>query len=315
MEDKVKEIVERLYNIKIDEVVVGKDFYILYDFNNVTYIWTKYSRDEKDLEELLPILNELYNLGRGVHLIIPTKERKYLVNVDNSIYVLLEVKGLLTEKFSIYDILIDNDRYAVKDEIKAKYQNNWAELWSRKIDYYEYQIRELGNGKEEIIKSFSYFVGLAENAIAYVNMAFNDNENLKEVGNIVLAHRRVSYPNMKINYYNPLSFIIDYEVRDVGGFVKSAFWAGVDALDILENFLKYRRINSLEAKLLYARILYPSYYFDVYEDDMIDNEEIDKVVEITSNIPELENFLVDAYYLINKYVTIPPIDWLIKKEL
>ena len=32
-------------------------------------------------------------------------------------------------------------------------------------------------------------------------------------------------------------------------------------------------------------------------------------------LEELENFLVDAYYLINKYVTIPPIDWLIKKEL
>ena len=315
MEDKVKEIVEKLYNIKIDEIVLGKDYYILYDFNNVTYFWVKYSRDEKDLEELMPILNELYSLGRGVHIILPTKERKYLVNVDKNLYVLLQVNGLLTEKFSIYDILIDNDRYALNPVVKAKYQNNWADLWSKKIDYYEYQIRELGKDKEEIIKSFSYFVGLAEDAIAYVNMAFNDNENLKEVGNIVLAHRRVSYPNMKINFYNPLSFIVDYEVRDIGGYVKSAFWAGVDALDILENFLKYRKINSLEAKLLYARILYPSYYFDVYEDDMIDNEKIDKVVEITSNITELENFLVDVYYLINRYVTIPPIDWLIKKEL
>ncbi len=315
METKVKDLILKLYNLNIVDVVTSEDYYILYDVNNHTYFFTRYNRDEKDLNELLPILNELEKLGRKVHIIIPTKENHYLVNVENKVYILLEIRGLLTEKFNIYDILIDNDRYALNPIIKSKYQNNWADLWSKKIDYYEYQIRELGKDKEEIIKSFSYFIGLAENAIAYVNMAFLDNENLKEMGNIVLAHRRVGYPNLRINYYNPLSFIVDYEVRDIAGFVKSAFFAGVDALDILDNFLKYRKINTLEAKLLYARILYPSYYFDVYEDDIIDDKEIDKVVEITSNIPELENFLVDVYYLINKYVVIPSIDWLIKKEL
>ena len=304
-----------LYGLIKNNKLNGNDYYILYDNNNVTYFWVQYNREEKDLNELLPILNELNKLGRNIHKVIITKEGHYLVKVEDKVYVLLEVRGLLTEKLSIYDILIDNDRYALNPLIVSKYQNNWAELWSKKIDYYEYQIRELGKDKEEIIKSFSYFVGLAENAIAYVNMAFIDNEKIKEVGKIVLAHRRVAYPNLNINYNNPLSLVVDYEVRDVGGFVKSAFWAGVDALDILENFLKYRKLNSLEAKLLYGRILYPSYYFDVYEDDIIDNEESDKVVEITSNIKELEIFLVDVYYLINKYVPIPPIDWLRKKGL
>ena len=61
MEAKIKDIILKLYNLKIDEVVMGNDYYLLYDFNNNTYFFAKYNREEKDLEELLPILNELNN--------------------------------------------------------------------------------------------------------------------------------------------------------------------------------------------------------------------------------------------------------------
>ena len=41
---------------------------------------------------------------------------------------------------------------------------------------------------------------------------------------IVLSHRRVFYPNYKLNYLNPLSFVFDLEVRDVAEYLKAMFF-------------------------------------------------------------------------------------------
>ena len=86
---------------------------------------------------------------------------------------------------------------------------------------FEYQVRELGLDKKVIQESFSYYLGLAENAISYVN-----NTTLKYNSfnsKVTLSHRRIFYPNFKINFLNPLSFIFDLEVRDIAEYLKAMF--------------------------------------------------------------------------------------------
>ncbi len=58
------------------------------------------------------------------------------------------------------------------------------------VDYFEYQIRELGKDKKVILDSFSYYIGLGENAISYVNSTIakykpDDRER------ICLSHKRL----------------------------------------------------------------------------------------------------------------------------
>ena len=57
----------------------------------------------------------------------------------------------------------------ILNETKSKlYRNSWASLWSAKLDYFEYQVSELGKDKPLILDSFSYYLGLGENAISYL---------------------------------------------------------------------------------------------------------------------------------------------------
>ena len=69
--------------------------------------------------------------------------------------------------------------------------NNWDYLWSTKIDYLEYQINQSGKKYPLIVESFSYFVGLTENAISYAKNATL--ELKKDYNNIgVITHKKLN---------------------------------------------------------------------------------------------------------------------------
>ena len=131
---------------------------------------------------------------------------------------------------------------------------------------------------------------------------------------ICLSHRRVKYPNVKLNFLNPLSFIFDLEIRDIAEYIKSAFFAGEDALSYLKEALKIKKYSIYSLELLYARLLYPSYYFDVYENVMNDLEQEEKLVPIIEKACDYEDFFYNAYIEINQYVPIERISWLLDKK-
>ena len=194
------------------------------------------------------------------------------------------------------------------------YRISWAKLWSDKIDYFEYQISELGQGKDLILNSFSYYIGLGENAISYVTNTLNKYKPTN-LDKICLSHRRIKFPNYKLNYFNPLSFIFDYEIRDIAEFIKSAFFSNEDALNYLKQALKTTNFSIFSLSLLYARLLYPTYYFDLYEQIMNNEENEEKLIPLIEKIDNYEKFLQEAYLEINKYAPIDRIEWLLKKEL
>ena len=194
------------------------------------------------------------------------------------------------------------------------YRNNWGTLWSEKIDYFEYQVRELSIEKDVVKNSFSYYVGMAENAISYVN-----NTNMKygrDAYQIVLSHRRVFYPNYKLNYLNPLSFVFDLEVRDIAEYLKAMFFkkdVGF-CLDELSSYLKIRHLSFYEYQMLYARLLYPTYYFDVYESVMNKNCDEEELINIIKKCDCYEEFLKKAYLEISKYAKIDKVEWIINQH-
>ena len=167
-------------------------------------------------------------------------------------------------EYGIADIIKFNRKLILTENKSKLYRNSWAQLWSDKIDYFEYQISELGKDKKVILDSFSYYIGLAENAISYVSSTIIKYKPLKG-DRVTLSHRRINYPNYEINFFNPLSFIFDLEIRDIASFIKSAFMAGEDALSYLKEALRESDFSIYSLQLLFARLMYPSYYFDIYE--------------------------------------------------
>ena len=83
---------------------------------------------------------------------------------------------------------------------------------------------------------------------------------------VTLCHKRLKFPNLKKDYYNPLLFLFDLEIRDIAEYIKSSFFKSEkDAWIELKSFLNLRKLSIYGYQMFFARLLYPSYYFDEYE--------------------------------------------------
>ena len=249
--------------------------------------------------------------GINVNKILINRNNSYLTKINEYDYILFAVSNI-NEEYDIFDMIKISDKLVLNNSKSSLYRNNWGTLWSEKVDYFEYQVRELAINKDVVKNSFSYYIGLAENAISYVN---NTNFKYKNVLDyrIVLSHRRVYFPNYKLNYLNPLSFIFDLEVRDIAEYLKSMFFNKNEeyVLEELSSYLKVRRLSIYEYQMLFARLLYPTYYFDNYESVMNKNVDEEVLVKIIKRCNDYEIFLKKAYLEISRYAKIDKIDWII----
>ena len=307
----MKETLEYYYNLDIDnlEELDGK-YHIKKE--NQDFFFVFYNRGLEELDDIIGVCNEMFLKGINVHEIIRNRNNSFLTKVNEYNYVLFKVNNL-SEEYDIFDMVKISKQLVLNNNKSSLYRNNWGSLWSDKIDFFEYQVRELGIEKSVVKSSFSYYVGLAENAISYVNNAILKYGGVSS-GRIVLSHRRVFYPNYKLNYMNPLSFVFDLEVRDVAEYLKSMFFKqDVEyCLDELKSYLSIRKLNVYEYHMFYARLLYPSYYFDIYDSVMNKNVSEEELVKIVKRSNDYEYFLKKTYLEMSKYVRLDKIDWLIE---
>ena len=308
----MKETLEYYYGLDIENIeeLDGK-YHIKQE--NQDYFFVFYNRGIEELEDIINVSNEMVKKGINVHKILINRNNSFLTKVGEYNYILFAVSNL-SEEYDIFDMVKISEKLVLNNNKSNLYRNNWGTLWSEKIDYFEYQVRELSIEKDVVKNSFSYYVGLAENAISYVN-----NTNMKYGGDayrIVLSHRRVFYPNYKLNYLNPLSFVFDLEVRDIAEYLKAMFFKKDISfcLDELSSYLKIRHLSLYEYQMLYARLLYPTYYFDIYESVMNKNGDEEQLVNIIKKCDSYEEFLKKAYLEISKYAKIDKIEWIINQH-
>lgn len=310
----MKETMRFFYNIDVDDIE-EQDGRYHFVYNNRDYFFVFYNRSSEELNDILLCTQNMHEMGINPHDIIVNRENKVLTKVGEYDYILLAVSNP-NEKYDIIDISENNKKLILGNEKSKLYRNNWGELWSAKVDYFEYQIHELGNQKYTVIESLSYYIGLAENAIGYVN-ATTKKYPKTYYDKIVLSHRRIFYPNLKLNYLNPLSFIFDLEIRDIAEYLKALFFASNTEIDAFEELCLYLHVTNLtfySYQMLYARLLYPSYYFDIYEEIMNKEKSESALIPIINKVDEYEEFLKKAYLEISKYAPIEKIDWLIDQH-
>lgn len=305
----MKDTISFYYNIDID-TLEEKDGKYHFKYQNRDFFFVFFNRNLEELEDLLDCISEMQKKGIDVHGILINKDNSILTKINEYNYILFSVNNC-SETYDIFDIIDMNNKLTLNNYNSKLYRNNWENLWMQKVDYFEYQIRELGLDKQVIKNSFSYYIGLVENAISYVH-----NVKLKypSQGTIVLSHRRIFYPNYKLNYLNPLSFIFDLEVRDIAEYLKAMFFSEDDESEVLEelkSFLKIKRLTIYEYNMLYARLLYPSYYFDIYEEVMNKERSEEDLLKIISKNKNFEEFLKKAYLEITKYAILEKVEWII----
>lgn len=308
----MKEIINYYYNFDIEELEENKN-YSSFIYYGEDFYFVFFNRTEEELKEIIEITIELKYKGIRVHDIILNRDKSLVTKVGDAYYLLLKLNANKNETINFIDVCELSNKLKLNQRNSKLYRNNWGELWSKKIDYFEYQIKEIGKNKKIIIDSFSYYIGLAENAVSYVNK-INKVIGISEYDNITLSHRRIFFPNTNLNYLNPLSFIFDLEVRDIAEYLKISFFNNEDSLLDLITYLKTKKLTPYSYHMLYARLLYPSYYFDIYEDVMNNDGDEERLVNIIRRVSDYECFLKLAYEEISKYTYLEKIDWLIKKE-
>ena len=292
-----------LYNYGIDIDILenidnGICFYI--DYNK--YYFLKITRVPSDIEEISSLLNKYIN---PYHFIIQNKFGDVITIDDKIPYVLIKIKSAENEEIEIRDILLNQMR--VDDSYSILRRDNWGTLWSEKVDYLEYQVSELAKDHPILISSFSYYVGLAENAIEYFN-ALGENDKT-----LVLSQKRIKYPNISRNYYNPLNLVIDNRVRDIAEYLKTYFFESGDVIESLKYVIDKDILSNYEYNLLYARLLYPTYYFDDIQAILENGKDEDELLKYINQASDYESFLKEAYHLLSKKCEIIKIDWIVNQ--
>lgn len=304
----MKQTIEFYYSLKFNELNICGDAYH-FICNKEDYYFVFCPRTLEELEEIIHCVNELKVKNIFSHEIILNNKNEIITQIDDVNYILLKIcnKNVL---YNIFDIMELNKKTKLAYTKSKLYRNDWSSLWSVKIDYIETQLKEV-KCSNIIQKSIDYYIGLAENAIAYVNLV-NEKYGSSENDRIVLCHRRIYYPNKGINFCNPLSYIFDLEVRDVAEYIKCLFfYSDEDVLLELQSYLKSVKLTSYSYNMLFARLLYPSYYFDCYEKVVNRKGNVDCLIKIIAKVEEYQKFIKKAYKEITLYAPLEKVDWLI----
>lgn len=266
----------------------------LYSFEKIYYV-----------NNLKLILNILDRIGyRKSFKLMANIYNEYFTNIDGFWY------GLFLHDINTSSILqeILNLPLLPLNIVSKVSLVSWDSLWISKIDYYEYQKRHILNVYPLIEESFNYYIGLAENAIAYVkyNAVFQNNGYQK----LYLCHKRISHTN----FFHPLNMTIDYYSRDVAEYIKFLFFSNKYQDFSFCTFFRSLNFSYNDFILFYARLLFPSYYFDVYDNIINKTSDEDKLRPILRRIDEYNEFLCYIYDQICLIVKIPSVLWL-KKEM
>ncbi len=230
-------------------------------------------------------IEEIYKLSKYLEQYSIFKQ--ILLNINSQVITVINEKKYILIKNNKIDDSITLNKIIDINNIKAQFINlkmpEWEELWCKKMDYFEYQISQIGKKYPLIRESFNYYLGLTELAISVLN-----NIPKKDLY-FCLSHKRIE------DIYNPLNLIIDYRVRDISEYFKKNFFNNKDIIEELNLFLFNNNLTNNEKKLFFVRMLFPSYYFDTYENIIINKISEETIKKITIKVDEYEKILKKIY--------------------
>lgn len=279
----------------------GKIYY--FRVNEINYVLLPCD-NEIESQNIYELDMQLLHQGIPVHQIILNNSRQILTNINQEMYVLMRI-FVSKSTVSLEDIMQFN-RIAISNLPTKLRRDDWYTLWIKKIDYFEYQISQIGKKYPLIIDSFSYYIGLAENAITL--MATRQQENTY----LTLNHRRIMYGDNTYKLYNPFNIVIDLRMRDACDYFKTCFFNNQNIEPTILQYLYSQQFTQEELQCFFARMLFPTYYFDVYEKIISGQLEEQAILPIVDKVNEYENLLRKLYAYIGQIHPLPEIEWLKK---
>lgn len=289
------------YDIHIPNIKKINDNYYFKYLNNNYGIYL-YKRDPNDIIDLYNLNIEVIKNGIISYEIVLTKSNGILFNYEDNLYILMKIPNVNNRFINYEDIT--NFNIEINNKYNRLDKSNWSNSWSNKIDFIEYQFKQMKNKYPIINDYIDYYIGLWENAISYFN-------NNKVSNKKYICHKRVDINMDLYSFLNPLNFIVDYKERDIGDYTKSFVINKKYSSDTFDKYFNsFSRDNII---LIIARLLFPSYFFDMYESIIIDKTDEKEILTITE---KNKNIILFLKYIFNRFYNenIPYIDWIIKSD-
>ena len=296
------------YNLKPKKINNTNGYYYFY-INNILYHLIIYYRNNNEIDDIYKLNNYMLSLGIPVHNILLNKDNKMITYIANVPYILYKINIPDNKSINLIDIEKTDINYYYKELVRDK----WDILWSKRIDYLEYHINQNGKKYPIIVESFSYFVGMCENAISYIRNTYNE-EKKEYSDNYTISHDKLIYNNNTYSLFNPLNIIIDHKSRDIAEYIKLSFFTdNFNIYDELNDYFKRNYFSKYGIRLLFGRLLYPSFYLDMYDQIITNNIKEEKILELISRIKDYEIYLKNIFIFLNKFYPIPEVEWIMKK--
>ena len=240
----------------------------------------------------------MINSNKYCHEIVLNKEKKYLTFYEKKPYLLLKKNIVIDKKLDLNEIIT----YDIPVYNKVDFE--WKKLWKEKIDYYEFQMSQLGHKYKVIKNIFDYYIGLSETAINLLNY-INKNDI-----RFYMCHRRIIQNEKLDDFFNPQTFVVDNLSRDIAEYIKINYFTKNIDLDEIYNCLNILNFNATEYILLLSRLIYPSYFFDLYDQVIQGNVREESLDLYIKKNTSYEIFLKKIYYYVKSKFKIPEIEWL-----
>lgn len=290
----MKNLINYYYGIFINDFKKINDRFV-FTYDNKNYEFIPFFGDiNKFYENYVTLINN----NKYCHEIIFNKDKNILTFYNNKPYLLLRKNINIDNKVDINEII----NYDF--QVYGNYSLNWKKLWMDKIDYYEYQMSQLGIKYKKLKSSFDYYVGLSENAINLLN--YINDKNIK----YYICHKRICANEKLDSFFNPLGIIVDSRVRDIAEYIKIMYFNKETDIDEVKYYLDILNLDDTEILLFLARMIYPSYYFDMYDQIIQENINEEKIEIYTKKNVSYETFLKKIYNHIKTKYEITQIEWL-----
>lgn len=301
----MKNAIKYYYNLDIEKIYKEYNYFYFY-LDDIKICIYKLERNINELPELVRVSNELFNNKIPVATFITTINNNFYYAYDEENYALLRINCYENDSIDIYDISNFNKMLVSKNK---DILNNipWNISFANTIDRIEEALKDFNKEYLNLQNNINYYIGLAENAIIYYDSVQSE-VNIKHMYHI--SHKRINYNMQLQEFYNPLNFIFDFEIRDLASYMQSAFFNNKFDFDEFEKYINYKKYDRYLIELLYIRLLYPSYYFDITEKVIL--KEIDeKVLNLFHNKSlEYEDFLINIYCILKSKYNITNVEWI-----
>lgn len=302
----MKNTIAYYYHLMPDEIH-KKDKNYFFSISGYQYVFFMCPLDYNQIEKRDELSKYLNQYHINIHTVVPNKDHDFATKVQTENYVLLKIQVDSFKTLSWNELIFFTNLFVPIENFSLLRRDSWDTLWSDKIDYFEYQVSQLGRNYPLILESFNYFVGLVENGISMYHNYYNKDQRL------VISHRRIRNDSNLLELYNPFNLVLDYPIRDVCEFFKSEFIKGVDVLEPIINYITSSHLTSYEIIMFFIRMFYPSFYFDLYEQIIIGQKKEEELLPIINKIPDYELLLKRLYFRLERFTQMPEIDWI--KEL